>query len=81
MARQGHHNADAECDVGERRGLGVWVWRSGHTRFLGLLPPVRPRDDVAFGYGTTQTMTYDNRYRIMQNKLAATSNIAQYDYG
>jgi len=44
--------------------------------------PFGPLTSLVFGNGTTQTMSYDSRYRITQNKLtAAAGTLAQYDYG
>lgn len=44
--------------------------------------PFGPASQVAFGNGTTRTMTYDNRYRILTNGLTGSGGaIASYDYG
>ncbi len=43
--------------------------------------PFGPLTTLVYGNGTTQTLTYDTRYRITQNRLSAGTTMAQYDYG
>jgi RHS repeat-associated protein len=42
--------------------------------------PFGPEEQIVFSNGTTRTADYDLRYRPLQNKLAAGSDIARYDY-
>lgn len=43
--------------------------------------PFGPLTTLGFGNGTTQSLSFDSRYRVMQNKLSApTGTVAQYDY-
>lgn len=42
--------------------------------------PFGPLTNVALGNGVTQTTSYDLRYRPLENKLAGTSTIADYNY-
>ncbi|MGN6187012.1 MAG: DUF6531 domain-containing protein, partial [Thermoanaerobaculia bacterium] len=43
--------------------------------------PFGPPTSLTFGNGTVQTMAYDNRYRMAQNRLtSAGTPMAQYDY-
>lgn len=43
--------------------------------------PFGPIRQLAFGNGTTKTMTLDNRYRPLENKLTGPSGtLAEYDY-
>jgi YD repeat-containing protein len=43
--------------------------------------PFGPATQLVFGNGTTKTMTYDSRYRMLENKLtSATAVIADYNY-
>ncbi len=44
--------------------------------------PFGPVREIAFGNGTTQTMAYDSRYQISQNRLNGPSGtLADYTYG
>jgi RHS repeat-associated protein len=43
--------------------------------------PFGPATQFIFGNGTTKTMTYDSRYRILENKLTSSAGvIADYNY-
>jgi len=43
--------------------------------------PFGPVTSLTFGNGTSQLMTHDNRYRLLQNKLLGPAGtLAQYDY-
>ena len=43
--------------------------------------PFGPLTSLTYGNGTTKTMRYDNRYRILENKLAGPSGtIADFNY-
>jgi RHS repeat-associated protein len=44
--------------------------------------PFGPMTQLSYGNGTVATRTYDNRYRILTNKLTqGGTTIAEYDYG
>ena len=42
--------------------------------------PLGPLTQLAFGNGTTQRITYDLRYRPLENKLVKTGSLADYLY-
>ncbi len=43
--------------------------------------PFGPATQLVFGNGTTKTMMYDSRYRVLENKLtSASGTIADYNY-
>ena len=43
--------------------------------------PFGPMTEIAFGNGTTRTMRYDARYRVLENKLTGPAGmIADYNY-
>jgi RHS repeat-associated protein len=43
--------------------------------------PFGPRNSIAYGNATTRTVTFDNRYRVQENKLTAPAGtIADYTY-
>src|SRR5207302_2050965 len=56
---------------------------AGATSFVSSATylPFGPATQMVFGNGTTKTMTYDNRYRVLENKLtSATGVLADYNY-
>jgi RHS repeat-associated protein len=56
---------------------------SGSTNIVSSASylPFGPATQFVFGNGTTKTMTYDNRYRILENKLTSAAGvIADYNY-
>ena len=69
-------------DTNDYAGRPVAVSSPG-TTFVSSVQylPFGPMSDIVYGNGTHQTMTYDARYRVTKNKLAAGAMaLAEHDY-
>jgi RHS repeat-associated protein len=56
-------------------------WNSSSLVSSVAYAPYGSVKSIAFANGTTQTMTYDARYRIQTNVLASSGTLASYSYG